>query len=481
MGKKKEVSTGTVLKSGIWYTISSISIRAVGIISSPIYTRMLTTADYGMANTYNSWVSLMNIFTCLCLVSCVGRAKLDFSNEYDAFLSSAQALSSGTALVILGVVYIFLDPVSSLMGYSKGLILLLFVYLIFSPSVDYMQNKYRFQYKYKENIMISFLSCIGTVSFSIALMLVFSEERYVGKILGTLLPTFLMGVYFYWKIWKEGRVLFNWEYWLYALKIALPLIPHNLALVVLVQIDRIMIKDICGESDAGIYTFGYSYAILLSIFTNAIGQAWLPWFNDKMDRGEKKEIKTVNNMMMGLGCFLSILFIVGGPEALMILGTEDYFPAKWVIVPIILGTLCQYFYTNYVDIELFHKKTPLVALSSILAAFVNYGLNLLLIPIWGYRAAAYTTLAGYIFLLLFHFSATRWVLKEKIFDTPLRLAFFLGTSAIGFGFMFLYDNVLLRYGAAVIFIGIVAMLKKDDIIKLILLVKARYTKGEKGN
>ena len=66
----------------------------------------------------------------------------------------------------------------------------------------------------------------------------------------------------------------------------------------------------------------------------------------------------MNNLMMQLGCFLSILFIVGGPEALMILGTEDYFPAKWVIVPIILGTLCQYFYTNYVDIELFHKKTP---------------------------------------------------------------------------------------------------------------------------
>ena len=103
MGKKREVSAGTVLKSGIWYTVSSICIRAIGIISSPIYTRMLTTADYGMANTYNSWVSLMNIFTCLCLVSCVGRAKLDFSNEYDAFLSSAQALSSGAALVILGL------------------------------------------------------------------------------------------------------------------------------------------------------------------------------------------------------------------------------------------------------------------------------------------------------------------------------------------------------------------------------------------
>ena len=53
-----------VLKSGIWYTISSVAIRAVAIITSPIYTAMLTTADYGIANTFNSWIEIFNIFTC---------------------------------------------------------------------------------------------------------------------------------------------------------------------------------------------------------------------------------------------------------------------------------------------------------------------------------------------------------------------------------------------------------------------------------
>ena len=42
--------TNKVLKSGIWYTVSSIAIRAVAIITSPIYTAMLTTDDYGRAN-----------------------------------------------------------------------------------------------------------------------------------------------------------------------------------------------------------------------------------------------------------------------------------------------------------------------------------------------------------------------------------------------------------------------------------------------
>ena len=36
-----------VVKSGIWYTIANVSIRAVAIITTPIYTGMLTTADYG--------------------------------------------------------------------------------------------------------------------------------------------------------------------------------------------------------------------------------------------------------------------------------------------------------------------------------------------------------------------------------------------------------------------------------------------------
>ena len=74
-----------VLKSGIWYTVSSVAIRAVAIITSPIYTAMLTTDDYGRANIFNSWIELFNIITCLCVVYSIGRAKIDFKEKFDGW------------------------------------------------------------------------------------------------------------------------------------------------------------------------------------------------------------------------------------------------------------------------------------------------------------------------------------------------------------------------------------------------------------
>ncbi|MCR5419795.1 MAG: oligosaccharide flippase family protein, partial [Lachnospiraceae bacterium] len=389
-----------VLKSGIWYTVSSIAIRAVAIITSPIYTGMLTTENYGRANIFNSYVEIFNIITCLCVVYSIGRAKIDYGEKLDEYMSAMQGLSSSFAFCVLIVVLIFRERISSAMKYEVPLVIILFVYLVIYPSVQYMQEKCRFQYKYKTNIAISLIICIGTIILSIALMLLFNDKRYLGKILGTILPPFLLGVVFYINILGKGRVFFKAEYWKYALRFGLPMIPHALALVVLAQIDRIMIKNMCSDSEAGLYTYGYSIATMLSIFTNAIGQAWLPWFNDQLNDDNRTGIKNMQKKLVLLGCVLSLGFIAVAPEALMILAprAKAYWIAKWVIPPVALGTLAQYFYTNYVNVELFYKKTPIIAISSIMAAIVNYILNYLMIPRFGYIAAAYTTLISYIVL-----------------------------------------------------------------------------------
>ena len=90
-----------VIKSGIWYIISNILIRAVGIITSPIYTRILTPAEKGVADAFNSYISIFTTVTCLCLIYSVGRAKLDFKDRFDGYMSSIQTLSSGFGLLIL--------------------------------------------------------------------------------------------------------------------------------------------------------------------------------------------------------------------------------------------------------------------------------------------------------------------------------------------------------------------------------------------
>lgn len=474
-----------VLKSGIWYTISSISIRAIAIITTPIYTGMLSTGDYGIANTYNSWIEVFNIFTCLCIVYSIGRAKIDFKDRFDEYISCLQGLSSSFAFVVLIFAFIFRERLSAFMHYEVPLIIVLFVYLVISPSVEYVQQKCRYEYRYKENIIISVISCLGTVFFSVGLMLVFNDRRYVGKILGTIMTTFIMGIYFYIRTLKKGKKFYDREYWIYALKFGLPMIPHALALVVLAQIDRIMIKGMRSDAEAGLYTFGYSFATLLMIFTNAIGQAWLPWFNESLDKDNIEDIRKYQKKLVLLGIFLTLGFITVAPEALMLLSIKspDYWQAKYVVVPVALSALAQYFYTNYVNVELFYKKTPIIAVSSIAAAVVNFVLNSLFIPRYGYIAAAYTTLASYLFLMLFHYVATRFVLGKKIYsDLYMFIAMFVA-MALGMSMLILYDGgvgtIIARYVYALFILGVFAIVNRSDIIVLIAYIKEHYLHKEK--
>ncbi len=465
-----------VVKSSIWYTIANVSIRAVAIITTPIYTGMLTTADYGRANTFNSWIDVFNVFACLCVVYSIGRAKLDFPDRFDEYMSSLQGLSSSFGFILLVLAFIFRESLSGWIHYEVPLAVGLFAYLCVAPSVEYMMQKCRYEYRYKENILISVITCVGQVALSILLMLLFNDRRYIGKILGVMLPTAIMGVVFYIRFIVKGKVFYNREYWTYALKIGLPMIPHALALILLAQMDRIMIKGICGDGDAGLYIFGYSFATLLMIFTNAIGQAYLPWFNETLFDGERDRIRQIQKKLVLLGCFLSFGFIAVSPEALMILSISNnsYWIAKYVVPPIVLGTLAQYFYTNYVNVEIFCKKTSIIAMGSCLAALINYILNYAFIPRFGYIAAAYTTFASYIVLMLMHYIMVRFVLKEQVYDDLYMFAAMIVMTLIGILYLLLYGDgigmIMLRYVVTILTVVIFAI----DIITLINYVKKRF-------
>ena len=82
-----------VLKSGLWYIISNIMIRAVGIITSPIYTSLLKPEEKVLADNFNAYVSIFTTVTCLCLIYSVGRAKLDFPDDFDGYVSAIRTFS----------------------------------------------------------------------------------------------------------------------------------------------------------------------------------------------------------------------------------------------------------------------------------------------------------------------------------------------------------------------------------------------------
>ncbi len=469
-------SSEKALKSGVWYVISNVLLRSVGIITAPLYSALLTTSEAGFANGFNNYVSMFTVVTCLCLIYSVGRAKIDFPEDFDGYMSAIQTLSSAFGLIVLILVIVFV-PDRGMLTYNKTIIILMFAYLVLFPSIDYQQYKYRFEYRYKENIAISVIITAVTVILSVFLILHMPLNKGFAKILGTVIPSGAVALWCYFNLLRKGRTLFRKEYWGYALRIGLPMIPHGLALIILSKIDTSMIQNMCTNAEVGLYTSGYTIGTLLMFVTNALGQAWLPWFNEKLSEGNTELIREKNMLLMKGGCFLTLGFIAVAPEVTHILYIRPaYWECIWVIPPVALGTLCQYFYTNYVNQELFEKKTVLIAANSIIAALCNTGLNLYFIRRFGYIAAAYTTLAGYFILMILHYLSVRFVLKKNLYRNGRYFAMLIVTILIGFGFTALYDRILWRYVSAVLVCAVLVFVWKDDIMAIVNVVKQRRKK-----
>lgn len=446
--------TKLIVKSAAWYTISNVLLRAVGLITSPIFTRLLTPADYGIVSNFQTWVQLVGCVTGLGLGTVIIRGKVEFKDEFKGFLSSLQSLGFIAAVVILVICLPFLNLLSRFMVLDKVCILIMLIYLVFSPSVTYMQINYRFEYKYKQNILIALFNTVGTVICSIGLILMWTDNRYLGRIIGTSLPLFLLGLMYFIKIYNEGRAFYSKKYWKYAINLGLPIIPHSLAMIVLGQIDRIMIIRMCGETEAGIYSFGYTYAIIIGMLTNALNEALQPELYELINNKNYGKLNSITKNICFMVAFIGFSMILFGPEALKILGTKGYFDARWVIFPVVIGSIFQLMYQNYACVEIYAKNTKLIAVGSVLASIINLVLNYLFIPKFGYLAAGYTTLIGYFFLMVFHFAGARIVMKgQKVYlgkDALLLSLFLLFGGTICH--MSYFMNDIIRYVVLIIMV-----------------------------
>lgn len=431
-------------KAGVWYTVSMLVIKSISIISTPLYTRMMSTEDYGISATFNIWYSLLIIICTLNVGYSTGRAKVDFKDKFDDYIGALQLLCAVITLGLFAAAMIFIEPLSHIAGLSKTVIIWLFAYLFFGSSTMVYQGKYRYRYEYKQNIACTVFIAVGSAAIGLPLVALF-QEKYMGKIIGTALPAIFLGLFFWIISLKERYINFKKEYISYALKFSLPLIIHSVSIYILGQSDRLMIKYFCGDSDVGIYSLVYQYAVLINLFTNSINEAWNPWFHDNYAMGNHKLICKKIKPLIILGCYIGIGCVAVAPEAIYVLGGSAYLDGLKVVAPITLGIVINFVYTQYVIIEMHLKKTKYVSIGTVIAAVINIVLNYIFIPKLGYIAAAYTTMISYGALLFIHIFITRALLKVHIYKDRQMLMFIVITAGIFAVLSLLYNNIIIRY------------------------------------
>lgn len=236
---------------------------------------------------------------------------------------------------------------------------------------------------------------------------------------------------------------------------------HTVSLNILSQSDRLLITKYCGADFTGIYSLAYSYALLINLIIGAANEAWLPWFHDTYNVGKYDEIKKDVKPFITLECMMGIGCIAIAPEAILILGGSEYADGAYAVAPIVLGVICQYVYTHYVNVQMTLKRTGYVSLGTMFAAALNLVLNIVFIPKYGYIAAAYTTLVSYIALMFIHYFINRFIMKSDIYDNKFMFGSVIVTAAVAFFFVSVYETIVLRYIILVVIcIGYVILNRK---------------------
>ena len=460
--------TRVVLKAGLWYTVSSFLTKGITFITTPIFARLLSSSDYGEFSNFAAWAGIIAIVATMEMHATVNRARYDFDN-IDGYLSSVALAGTMVTTGLWGVVQMFPAFFCKLFSMEMPYINLIFITTMVSPALQLLQAKNRIHYKYKAYVALSFGSAFLSTLISLILVLLM-QNKLAGRIIGHYSTIFVIDLFVYIYIIYKGRQ-FKWSECKYALIVCIPMIPHLLSKYILNQSDRIMIKQFCGASDTAYYSLAYSCAMIPIMLATATNIAWSPWSGEKIHEGKFDDIRKASYYYISLFFLVVIGIFLLGPEVISVLGGKKYRAAVYVLPPVVMGAAFQFLCNLYVALEQFAKKTVGMAFGTIAAALINLGLNWLLIPRYGYIAAAYTTLVGYACLLVIHFFLARRTGYIQAYDTKFVFGFVIVLFFIMLAMLWIYSGpAMIRYfiTAAIVAAMCIFAYKKRQYLQLFL-------------
>ncbi|MDO4188922.1 MAG: oligosaccharide flippase family protein [Lachnospiraceae bacterium] len=462
-------------KASLFYTLSNIMNNGVAFLSTPFFTRILSQEEYGTVSLYYSWFTIISVFATFQFPSGVfNKAMIKYEDDRDGYTSSMLTLTSLCTAFLFGIYILTHKFLEQLVSLSLPMVTMMFLDIFLTSIVLFWTIRERFEFRYKAVVIVSVGANVLATIVSLLLTIYISGDKAFLKILGVVSVHLIIYSYLFFVIFRKGKKIVSREYWKYSFAYNLPLIPHYLSQQVLNQSDRIMIDNICGKADTAAYSLAYQIAIVMQIITSAIHASFMPWTFQKLKDGEAKEIgkRAVQiELMIGLACVVFPLF---APEFVYILGGEKYHRAIYIIPPVAMSVLFITIYDFFGNIEFYFEKTKFVMVASTLVAVANLVLNALMIPVFGFVAAGYTTLICYILYSVVHYIFMRVVCRQNNIEVPYNGVKVWGIS-IAFTILsvfvsFIYDYFVLRYCFIVVMAIIVAILlrKNKDIIKQVL-------------
>ena len=468
---KKYSSLPNQIKASFWFLICAFMQRGISFITTPIFTRLLSTSEYGQFNIFNSWLGILTVVVSLNLSAGVySRGVVKFADDRKAFTSALQGLTVVLMISWLAVYLVFHEFWNAVFSLTTFQMFCMFIMILNTNIFGFWSMSQRVDFRYRSLVAVTLAMSLAKPVLGIILVKS-ATDKVTARILGlALVETFVCVVLLVLQAIR-GKKFFSAFYWKHALKFNIPLIPHYLSTMVLSSADRIMIGKMADASSAGIYGLAYSISQIMTLFNNALFQTIEPWLYKRINEKKIKDIsKVAYPAFIGIGA-VNLFLIVLAPEAVAIFAPPEYYDAIWIIPPVAMSVYFMFSYVFFAVFEFYYEKTKLIAAATSAGAILNIVLNYIFINAFGYYAAGYTTLVCYMIYAAFHMLFMRKICREQLNnEQPYQLRIYLTITglflAAGFVFMASYKNIIIRYSILGIVFLVIAIFYKKIIVTI---------------
>lgn len=437
------------------YGIGDFLVKASAVLTLPIYTRLFPPDEFGAYSLILTGVGLISAILILGGDSAYARFFFAESEGVDrrvltttwlGFLAIwAGALSA--ALFLARGELARLSFGSPDLGVAIGL-------AVAGAPISLMNNMLgqvlRNRFQSGLFISLNLLSTLLTIGLSVYAVIVL-RLGITGMLLGTLAGALLVLPIRFYVVREMFAPVFSAALLGRILRYSVPLVPASLAYWVFISSDRFMLGKLSTLDELGLYTVAVTVAGVMSFVNGAIGQAWsvhaVRIYEER--RGDAPELfgRMLTYLTAGFGLLCVGLSAFAG-EAIALLSAPAFAAAAAAVGPLALGMVAMAS-TQVTALGMtLRNRTVFVLAGSWIAALINLGLNVLLIPKWGMLGASWSTAIAYWCLTLSYLGFSqrllplRLALPALLSTVGLTVAFTVGTAALPTGPVYL--SLLLR-------------------------------------
>ena len=410
--KATYISASLPMKATIWFAVCQFLQKGISMLTTPIFTRLLSTEEYGLTSAFISWENILLILLNLSLAKVI----LNLCSKYDdgdLILNSIIKLNYLVFGLFTFLIIIFWPTFLDITKIGKELSICLLICTFCQSLMSCWTVRCQYSYQYKRVVIMSLIYSVCTAFGGVLNILIF-DNCALSKILAQTIILIIIGlmVTIFYIVFKRYKT--DIRIWKYALNFCIPLLPHFLSEIVLSSSDRIMINNMCGSTDTAIYSIAYSVGNIIAMITGAINGAFAPYQYQKIKTKEYKALAKNTNLIIAFVAICLVVIMLFGREIVLLFGGRKYVDSISIIIPISLGVFFNYVFQLFARVQEYYTQKHMIVIASISCALLNIITNYIFINVFGYKAAAYTTFACYLIFCWIHYLFYKLTCKKFI-------------------------------------------------------------------